>query len=184
MRLPAPTVAAAAGLAALLLSACGQTDGGPYPRLLPLDQLNAPPGIPAHAAEAAANPDAVGAALRARRAAIPPVRAPGADSDALQRRAEALQRRAQGIAAEPLRPAAGSASPPLTPAPAHDATAGTPPSAVQHPSSQDGAPSAERLRALRERANALQGARVLPPCPPAGSAVSADPAGTDCAPLN
>ena len=41
---------------ALLPAACGSDES--YPRLLPLSELNAPPAIPAHAADAAADPEA------------------------------------------------------------------------------------------------------------------------------
>ena len=38
----------------MALTACAQPDEADYPRLLPLSELNQPPAIPAHAADAAA----------------------------------------------------------------------------------------------------------------------------------
>ncbi|MFC0811311.1 hypothetical protein ACFHYO_04175, partial [Paracoccus panacisoli] len=53
-------------LALPLLAACAEPDAAEYPRLMPLSELNQPPAIPAHAAEAASDPAAAGAALDAR----------------------------------------------------------------------------------------------------------------------
>ncbi|HRO14513.1 MAG TPA: hypothetical protein PLL33_05640 [Paracoccus sp. (in: a-proteobacteria)] len=94
--------AAVATLLVLLsVGACAEPDGGAYPKLLPLSQLNAPPGIPAHAADAAADPQAVGDALQARRDAAQ-ARARGAlgpvaDTDDLRARATALRARAAAL---------------------------------------------------------------------------------------
>lgn len=142
-------------LAALLaLAACGGSDEA-YPRLLPLSDLTAPPDIPAHAADAAADPDAVGEALRARRAetAARATRAQGqvTDAAALQGRAAALQDRVGQLArAEP----SGGAS--LTIAPAG---AGT--------TQATDAETAARAEALRERARRMLDGEPAPsPCPP------------------
>lgn len=144
-----------ASLAALLaVSACGDSDGA-YPRLLPLSDLTAPPAIPAHAADAAADPEAVGDALRARRAEAAAraggTRAPVTDAAALQARAAALRARAGELAeAEPP----GGAS--LTIAPAG---AGTPAQATDPA-------AAARAEALRERARRMLDAAPAPsPCP-------------------
>ena len=61
---------------ALMLSACAGTQD--YPRLLPTDQILAPPALPAHARDAAADP-------------APLVSAASARADALRARAEALR---------------------------------------------------------------------------------------------
>lgn len=86
-----------------LVAACAASQDDAYPRLLPLDQLIAPPMLPAHAAEAAADPTSVAADLRAR-AATAEMRAAGTptpvtDAAALQRRAADLRARAQALQA-------------------------------------------------------------------------------------
>ncbi|MBB1490018.1 MULTISPECIES: hypothetical protein [unclassified Paracoccus (in: a-proteobacteria)] len=149
-------------LAALLaLAACGGSDES-YPRLLPLSDLTAPPAIPAHAADAAAHPEAVGEALRARRARAA-ARAGGAqgpvtDAAGLQARAAALRDRAgQLAAAEPQ----GGAS--LTIAPA-----GSDPPEATDPE------TAARAEALRERARRMLDGEPAPSCPP-GAATCPQP---------
>lgn len=107
----------------MALTACAQPDEADYPRLLPLSELNQPPAIPAHAADAAADPEAVGAALDARRAAAEAraqaARRPVSDAAALGDRATDLQRRADALArtelpaAQPPRTETGTAAPPL-----------------------------------------------------------------------
>lgn len=146
-------------LAALLaLAACGDRTAD-YPRLLPLSDLTAPPAIPAHAADAAADPDAVGSALRARRADTVARAAGGkgpvTDAAALRSRAAALQDRAKELAAtEP----GGDVA--LTIAPAEAVPA------MQPPDSD----AAARAEALRDRARRLRdGAPPSSDCP-AGAA--------------
>ncbi len=84
-----------------LVAACAAPRDDGYPRLLPLDQLIAPPDLPAHAADAAASPDSVARDLRGRAAAIGARTAapssPVVDAGALERRAAALRRRAQAL---------------------------------------------------------------------------------------
>lgn len=154
-------------LAVAPLLACAQPDDAAYPQLLPLSQLNAPPAIPAHAAEAAADPQAVGDALRARRAQTQAdsgaLAGPVTDAASLETRARALQSRADALRRET--PAAAAISPaPSSSLPSSSAGAGTDDAA-------DPATEA-RLRALRDRAGALasqpiaDGAAPLPLCPP------------------
>ena len=161
-------------LALAPLVACAQPDDAAYPRLLPLSQLNAPPAIPAHAADAAADPQAVGDALKARRAqAQSDARAiggPVTDAAALDARARALQSRAKA-----LRQAdAGAPMPAAVPASA---------SASPAPAQSDPAMDA-RIRALRDRARGLSARPAggdgapLPLCPPG----TADPAAAHCRP--
>lgn len=155
---------------ALLPAACGSDES--YPRLLPLSELNAPPAIPAHAADAAADPEAVGEALRARRAetAARAAAAQGtvADATALGARAGALRERAEALARRD--PAQGGAVSVSAPASAPQATPETDPE------------TAARAQALRERARRMleDGAAPadLPPCPPG----TADPAAAGCLP--
>lgn len=142
------------------LAGCGDPGGRPYPQLLPLSQLNAPPAVPAHAAEAATDPAAVESSLRARQAAARR-HAPGSPATgdaALAARAAALRARADALANDP----AAAAAPTPTP------TAETDPE------------TAARAEALRQRARDMLGtsAGELPPCPPA----TADPEAADCAP--
>lgn len=145
------------------LAGCGDPGGRPYPQLLPLSQLNAPPAVPAHAADAATDPASVESALRNRGAAAhrhaPAAGAPPAGDAALAARAAALRARADALAATD--PAAAAAP---TPTP----TAETDPE------------TAARAEALRQRARDMLGtsAGELPPCPPA----TADPEAADCAP--
>lgn len=174
MRLPPPPRTLrplSYGLAALALAltGCGPTDNT-YPPLLPLSDLNRPPAIPAHAADAAADPQAVGAALQARRAEAAAraddARGTVTDADALAGRAGALRTRADALAATELprdtAPAASNSAPASDPA------------------------TAARARALRERARALSDNPVagelapLPPCPPG----TVDAAASRCNPLS
>ncbi|MDO5370966.1 hypothetical protein [Paracoccus sp. (in: a-proteobacteria)] len=143
--------------ALLVLAACGGSDQA-YPRLLPLSDLTAPPAVPVHAADAAADPEAVGEALRARRAEAAAragaTQGPVTDAAGLQARAAALRDRAGQIAAaEP----SGGAS--LTIAPA-----------VAAPTTRTTDPGTDaRAEALRERARRmLDGAP--PDCPPGAAA--------------
>ncbi|QJD16033.1 hypothetical protein [Paracoccus sanguinis] len=166
-------------LALPLLAACAEPDAAEYPRLMPLSELNQPPAIPAHAAEAASDPAAVGAALDARRAEAAAradaARRPVTDAGSLGDRAAALRRRAGVLAATELPQGTASASPTTyAPAPAPDAT--TDPAADPE--------TAARVRALRERARALSEQPVgatpapLPPCPPG----TTDPVAARCNP--
>ena len=139
------------------LAGCGDPGGRPYPQLLPLSQLNAPPAVPAHAAEAATDPAAVESSLRARQAAARR-HAPGSPATgdaALAARAAALRARA-------------------------DALAATDPAAATVPITETDPEAAARAEALRQRARDMLGtsAGELPPCPPA----TADPEAADCAP--
>lgn len=150
-------------LAALaVLAGCGDPGGGDYPRLLPLSQLNAPPTVPAHAAEAAADPAAVESSLRARQAAArshAPKSAVTGDA-ALAARAAALRARAGALAATD--PAAATAPTPT-------------------PASETDPETAARAEALRQRARDMLNpgaAGDLPPCPPG----TADPQAAGCAP--
>lgn len=141
------------------LAGCGDPGGRPYPQLLPLSQLNAPPAVPAHAAEAATDPAAVESSLRARQAAARR-HAPGSPATgdaALAARAAALRARADALAATD--PAAA---------------------AVSTPATETDPETAARAEALRQRAHDMLGtsAGELPPCPPA----TADPEAADCAP--
>ncbi len=141
------------------LAGCGDPGGRPYPQLLPLSQLNAPPAVPAHAAEAATDPAAVESSLRARQAAARR-HAPGSPATgdaALAARAAALRARADALAATD--PAAA---------------------AVSTPATETDPETAARAEALRQRARDMLGtsAGELPPCPPA----TADPEAADCAP--
>ena len=141
------------------LAGCGDPGGRPYPQLLPLSQLNAPPAVPAHAAEAATDPAAVESSLRARQAAARR-HAPGSPATgdaALAARAAALRARADALAATD--PAAA---------------------AVSTPATETDPETAARAEALRQRARDMRGtsAGELPPCPPA----TADPEAADCAP--
>lgn len=146
-------------LAALLALAACDDSGATYPRLLPLSDLTAPPAIPVHAADAAADPEAVGEALRARRAEAAAqaggARAPVTNAAALQARAAALQARAGELAAaEP----SGGASLTITPGGAEPAPQATDPEA------------AARAEALRARARRmLEGEPPSSPCPPGDS---------------
>lgn len=146
-------------LAALIaLAGCGDPGGQPYPQLLPLSQLNAPPAVPAHAADAAADPGAVESSLRARQAAAhrhAPA-SPAADT-ALTDRAAALRARAGALAATD--PAAAAAPVPAT---------------------ETDPETAARAEALRQRARDMLGtaAGEPPPCPPETD----DPEAADCAP--
>lgn len=145
-------------LAALIaLAGCGDPGGQPYPQLLPLSQLNAPPAVPAHAADAAADPGAVESSLRARQAAAhrhAPA-SPAADT-ALTDRAAALRARAGALAA-------------------------TDPAAATVPITETDPEAAARAKALRQRARDMLNpgaAGELPPCPPG----VADPQAAGCAP--
>ena len=167
---PAPRTLRFLALLALGLAACGPTDDT-YPRLLPLSELNHPPAIPAHAADAAADPQAVGAALQARReeaaARADDARGAVTDADALAGRAGALRRRADALAATEL---------PRDPAPA----------AARESAPAPDPATAARARALRDRARALSDNPVagdlapLPPCPPG----TVDAAASRCNPLS
>lgn len=161
----------------LLLSACAPQDEAAYPRLLPLSELNKAPAIPAHAADAAADPQAVGQALDARRAEAESraraARRPVTDAEALGDRASALRRRAEALAAAEMPTAETPTAPP------HED--GTPPAAGSAPAEAATDPgTAARVRALRERARALSEQPVtgapLPPCPPG----TTDPAAARC----
>lgn len=156
-----------------VLAGCSGHDDTAYPRLLPLSELNRDPAIPAHASDAAVNPEAVGAALEARRADIAAqanaAQRPVADATALSRRADALRDRAGTLASTEL-PAA-SQQPNTAEQPA--ATSATDPE------------TDARVRALRDRAKALTEQPVvpslgdaLPPCPPG----TADPETARCNP--
>lgn len=151
-------------LALASLAACGQPDEADYPRLLPLSQLNAPPAIPAHAADAAADPQAVGDALKTRRAQaqadVGAMSGPVADAAALSARARALQSRADALQREGAVPAAGAVQ---IPGAESSPASGAVPEA-------DPAMNA-RLRALRDRADGLSArpaadSAPLPLCPP------------------
>lgn len=90
-------------LALAMLAGCG--DGGDdYPKLMPTDQVLAPPALPGHAADAARDPTSVSDALNARsqalagRAGVTPV---ANDAD-LQRRADALRARARALSQQSL----------------------------------------------------------------------------------
>ena len=140
------------------LAGCGDPGGRPYPQLLPLSQLNAPPAVPAHAAEAATDPAAVESSLRARQAAARR-HAPGSPATgdaALAARAAALRARAGTLAAT------------------------DPAAAASTPATETDPETAARAEALRQRARDMLGtsAGELPPCPPA----TADPEAADCAP--
>lgn len=151
-------------LALPLLAACAEPDAAEYPRLMPLSELNQPPAIPAHAAEAASDPAAVGAALDARRAEAAAradaARRPVTDAGSLGDRAAALRRRAGALAATELPQGATTTDPAADPE------------------------TAARVRALRERARALSEQPVgatpapLPPCPPG----TTDPVAARCNP--
>lgn len=163
----------------MALTACAQPDEADYPRLLPLSELNQPPAIPAHAADAAADPEAVGAALDARRAAAEAraqaARRPVSDAAALGDRATDLQRRADALARTEL----PAAQPPRTDTGTAAPTAG--PTAA--PADTTDPATAARIRALRDRARALSDQPVgavtpLPDCPPG----TADPAAVPCKP--
>ncbi|MFC0340149.1 hypothetical protein [Paracoccus niistensis] len=151
---------------AVLPAACGGADEA-YPRLVPLSELNAPPTIPAHAAEAAADPEAVGEALRARRAEAAARAAAAqegsADTAALTRRAAALRDRAEELSRR------------------DPGTAGVSVSAAPSPSDTD-PETAARAQALRERARRMLDGGAppaeLPPCPPG----TADPTAAGCLP--
>lgn len=84
-----------------ILAACGGADDADYPRLLPLDQLTREPAVPAHAADAVADPESVRGELRARAAAATSQAADiaqtGAGADALAGRAAALRARADAL---------------------------------------------------------------------------------------
>lgn len=83
-----------------LVAACATPQNDGYPRLLPLDQLIAPPDLPAHAADAVADPSSVESELRARAAAAQAhaAAAPAVeDAAALQHRAAALRGRAEKL---------------------------------------------------------------------------------------
>lgn len=169
------------------LAACGEHDAAAYPRLLPLSELNRPPAIPAHAADAAADPAAVGAALDARRAKAAALadaaRRPVTDADALGQRAAQLRRRAGELAQADLAAAGGAAGGPPGSAstqPTPQPAAAPADSALVDPAPADPA-TAARADALRERARAMTGqpARAaLPNCPPGVR----DPAAARCQP--
>lgn len=168
-----PTMRAFVLLALASLAACGQPDEAAYPRLLPLSQLNAPPAIPAHAADAAADPQAVGDALQARRAqtrdGVDAISGPAADAAALSARARALQSRADALQREPAPPAAATAPNPPAATPAH---------APATPAQPDTDPALDaRIQRLRDRAGALSArpaadSAPLPLCPPGAPAAS------------
>lgn len=165
-------------LAALVAVAAGCSDPADveYPRLLPLSELTAPADIPVHAADAAADPEAVGAALQARRAAAAARAAgtggPVTDAQALGGRAAALRDRADALAERPL---SGEVSVSVAPA----AGAGGAPAPAAAPVDPE---TAARAEALRERARRMldDGASSgdLPPCPPG----TTDPAVAACLP--
>ena len=146
-------------LAALVvLAGCGDPGGGDYPRLLPLSRLNAPPAVPAHAAEAAADPAAVESTLRARQAAArrQAPDSPASGDAALAARAAAMRARAGALAA-------------------------TDPAAATVPITETDPEAAARAKALRQRARDMLNpgaAGELPPCPPG----VADPQAAGCAP--
>lgn len=100
---------------AAILAACGSGDDSAYPRLLPLEVATADPAVPAHAEDAAADPETVRAELEARAAAAavsrPPAPEPGGP---LADRAAALRERAGALrATNPgAGPAADAACPP------------------------------------------------------------------------
>ncbi|WP_449042718.1 hypothetical protein [Paracoccus sp. (in: a-proteobacteria)] len=156
-----PLIRRLAPLAALaVLAGCGDPGGGDYPRLLPLSQLNAPAAVPAHAAEAAADPAAVETSLRARQAAARrhAPESPVTGDAALAARAAALRARAGALAATD--PAATSAPTPAT---------------------ETDPETAARAEALRQRARDMLNPGAgdeLPPCPPG----TADPQAAGCAP--
>ena len=173
----------------LILAACTGQDRGDYPQLLPLSQINQPPAVPAHAADAAADPQAVGAALDARRAEAAArataMRAPVTDAAALGRRADDLQRRAGALAQTPMPQAAPQGEPaaalsPITasPAPADPA----PPGAAGAAADKDDAVTAARAEALRERARALSGSPVTSAPRPSPAAPACAPDPTSCNP--
>lgn len=180
-------------LALPLLAACAEPDAAEYPRLMPLSELNQPPAIPAHAAEAASDPAAVGAALDARRAEAA-ARADAArrsvtDAGSLGDRAAALRRRAGALAATELPQGAPTPAPTTgaaaTPAPAAPSTGSATPPAPDATTDPAADPeTAARVRALRERARALSEQPVgatpapLPPCPPG----TTDPVAARCNP--
>ena len=150
-------------LALIPLAACAQPDDAAYPRLLPMSQLTAPPAIPAHAADAAADPQAVGDALKARRgataAAAQSVSGPVTDATVLTNRARALQSRAEALKQAQL------------PTPAASPDAAPPAATSTTPDDSTDPAMAARIRALRDRAGALSstpvgGATPLPLCPP------------------
>lgn len=157
-----PLIRRLAPLAALaVLAGCGDPGGGDYPRLLPLSQLNAPAAVPAHAAEAAADPAAVETSLRARQAAArrQAPESPVTGDAALAARAAALRARAGALAAT-------------------DPTAAAP---TPTPASETDPETAARAEALRQRARDMLNpgaAGDLPPCPPG----TADPQAAGCAP--
>ena len=170
-----------APFALILLAACAQPDEAAYPRLLPMSELTAPPAIPAHAADAAADPQAVGEALRARRtatqASAEAIGGPVTDAAALQSRASALQSRAAALGQTAFD----------TPGtqPAADQPAAQPASVSPQPVEGADPATAARIRALRERAGALQSQPVgadapLPLCPPG----TPDPAASACRPAD
>ena len=93
-------VAALPLVAALLLAACGSGDDTAYPRLLPLEIATAEPAIPAHAEDAAADPESVRAELEARAAAAEASRPPAPQAAGpLAGRAAALRDRADALRA-------------------------------------------------------------------------------------
>ncbi|WP_415392676.1 hypothetical protein [Paracoccus sp. SJTW-4] len=155
-----PLIRRLAPLAALaVLAGCGDPGGGDYPRLLPLSQLNAPPAVPAHAAEAAADPSAVETSLRARQAAARrhAPESPVTGDAALAARAAALRARAGALAAT------------------------DPAAAAPTPATETDPETAARAEALRQRARDMLNpgaAGDLPPCPPG----TADPQAAGCAP--
>ena len=162
----------------LVLAACAAPDEGAYPQLMPLSDLNQPPAIPAHAADAAADPQAVADALRARRAGAAAradqARGPVGDAAGLGDRARALRARADALARTDL-------PGPRTPAAAPDGQTST--AAPNGATSATDPATAARARALRERARSLAdqpvgAAPVLPPCPPG----TADPVAAACDP--
>lgn len=85
------------GLALAVVAGCSDRIGD-YPALLPTDQVVAEPHVPAHAKDAATDPQATSAALSARAEGLRATGAAGPGTDAaLAARAEALRARAAAL---------------------------------------------------------------------------------------
>ena len=174
MRLPLSRFCALAATIALPM-ACGDATTA-YPRLLPLSDLTAPPAIPVHAAEAATDPEAVGAALRQRRAEAAArarsTQVSVTDADSLDARARALRGRAGRLSERD--PAQGAVKSVSAPAPQT--------SADMHGSAAADPETAARAKALRARARRMlngggpaEPASGTPPVCPSGPLVSCPP---------